>query len=116
MALSAPSLRDYKELHADAAGAHVTIRSAARKVEEAARSQKTALLADADLAADTLGHIHYFGATGANQVLEVSVRKMEQRQVIKSALNQAQRELARVSGRVEVGAGATRSVATSIGE
>jgi hypothetical protein len=130
VALSAPLLRDYKELHADSAGAQVSIRSSARKVDEAARSQKTALLADADLAADTLGHIHYFGAldrlakamasdgdpAGAKGVLEVSIRKMEQRQVVKSALNQAQRELARVSGRVEVGAEATRSVATSIGE
>jgi hypothetical protein len=115
VALTAPLLRTYKELRVDEAGARPEIRAASSNIDEAAKRQKPALISSADPAADTLGHIRYFGAlerlakamardgddAGAREVMEVSIRKMEQRKVAKAVVNHARRELARLEKRAE---------------
>ncbi|MEM9797444.1 MAG: hypothetical protein AAF919_13200 [Pseudomonadota bacterium] len=108
IALSAPSLRDYKLL--EARGPHdLRITTRAARVAEARTVQQDALLKAPDRAADTLGHIGYFdhltglaqaveaeGDTGAaRDLLTRTVSVMKARNVLSSVVETTQARLGR---------------------
>lgn len=105
VALTAPQLRDYKVLAGDATG--LSIASVTADVAAAAQSQSQALLSAPAVAADTMGHIDYFGAldrladslaaTGAvdeaKQVMQASVTTMRERDILGSVVAAAESRL-----------------------
>lgn len=111
VALSAPGLRDYKVL--DAAGGRdgLAINTIGNKVGQAAKTQSEALLSDPDAAADTMGHIPYFGQLrnvaealeehGAEdkavEVMDRMIAVMKDREILPSVIDNAERRLKRRS-------------------
>ena len=109
VALSAPGLRDFKTL--DAAGGRGAMKIAAKsaRVDTAARAQSAALIDKAAAAADTMGHIPYFGQLrtlaealedagdrkGAVSVMEHSVKLMKKRNILGSVIDNIEARLKR---------------------
>ncbi|KKJ78464.1 hypothetical protein WH95_01670 [Kiloniella litopenaei] len=107
LALSAPMLRDFKVLSGAKDKAELEIKSINAKIDQGAKAQTAALIDDPDSAADTLGHIRYFGmlnqlATaledkgddkGAIKVLKSAVSTMKKRQVLDSVIKETEKKL-----------------------
>ena len=100
VALTSPLLRYFKTLKAEGSRADMAITTAKRDVGKAAKVQSDALLKGADAAADTLGHIPYFGQLrqvaaaledegnkkGAADLLSKTVTVMKRRKVLPSVI------------------------------
>jgi hypothetical protein len=110
VAISAPLLRrDYKVLEAGRDRRDLAVKSKSAKVEEGGKAQISALLDAPDAAAETLGHIDYFGALDqladalnmsgdekeASEVLKSSITTMKKRGVLGSVIATAERKLDR---------------------
>ena len=107
LALSAPMLRDFKVLNDAADKSELGITSIKSKIDQGAKSQIAALVDDQNNAADTLGHIRYYGmldqlATamssagderGANRVLKSAVSSMKTRKVLGSVIKEAEKKI-----------------------
>lgn len=110
IALSAPLLRDYKLLEIDATRAIFAIRSRAADVTAAVRAQTATLVDSPDRAAETLGHIDYFGTIerlvdglasagdprAAAKVMQSSVGTMKKRAILPAVIQSAERKLSRL--------------------
>lgn len=109
-ALVTPKLRDFKVLEAGADSASLVIRSEKSEIDTAAREQKAVLTKDPDQAADTFGHIGYFGALEhlaeelvkagdeqeAKSVLEKSVATMKKRHVLPAVVQATEKKISRI--------------------
>ncbi len=108
-ALSGPQLKNYKVLEGDERK-DLSIHSQSADVDTAAKEQVAALLEDPDAAAETMGHIHYFGQLdclaeamsdagddkGAKKVIQNSIAVMKSRGVLNSVIQSAERKLAKL--------------------
>jgi hypothetical protein len=106
-ALSSGMLRDYKQLEGGADRVSLAIRSTRADIGAASKMQMDALIKAPDKAAETLGHIDYFGALdnlatamatagdnkGSKQVLQVSVASMKKRAVLPSVIQATENKL-----------------------
>jgi len=109
VALVTPMLRDYKQLEFGANRSSITLRSTKADLDAAGRAQTSALMDEPDRAAETLGHIKYFGALDqladamakggndkrAKQVMTASVATMRKRNILASVVEAAERKLTR---------------------
>lgn len=109
VALSAPGLRDFKVLDVAAGRDGLKLSSTSNKVAQAADAHAEALLAQPDAAADTIGHIGYFGqlrevaealeshgaAEKAVDIMEKTIAVMKKRQILQSVIDNAERRLKR---------------------
>ncbi|MEZ5667181.1 MAG: hypothetical protein R3F55_07070 [Alphaproteobacteria bacterium] len=107
VALSNPLLRHFKLLQAKDRD-ELEIVAAAERIDAGAKQQKEALIKQPEAAAQTLGHIAYFGqlnalaeamsdagdGKGASQVLESAVSTMKKRKVLDSVVKATERKLA----------------------
>jgi len=111
VALSAPQLRDFKVLDLEAGRESMKLTSISNKVSKAAAAQTDALLSKPDAAADTIGHIAYFGQLrslaealeehGAEdkavKVMKESIKMMKHRNILQTVIDNAERRLKRRS-------------------
>lgn len=112
VALTAPKLRHFKILDADGGRERMAIKTARAEVGKASKAQIRALLDDPDAAADTLGHIPYFGQLrvvaeamedhgddkGAVDIMSRTIDVMKQRGILGSIIDNSQRRLKRRTG------------------
>ncbi len=111
VALSSPKLRDFKVLAVDGSRSDLKVKAENAKVSQAAKTQTAALLKNPDAAADTFGHIQYFGClrnlseameeagdkTGAIKVMEDTVKVMKKRNILASVIDNTEARLKRRS-------------------
>ena len=109
VALTTPMLRHFKMLKADGGREDLAIKAMDAKVGEASKVQIDALLKAPAAAADTLGHIPYFGQLrnlaeameedgnekGAVDVMSKSIDLMKKRDILPSVIDNAERRLKR---------------------
>lgn len=109
IALSNPLLRDFKVLEDGGEGKGMVIRAQSAKVDQAAKAQVDALLKEPKKAADTVGHIPYFGQLrhvaetleadgdekGAVEVMKKTVEVMKARDILSSVIDNAERRIKR---------------------
>jgi hypothetical protein len=105
-ALMMPQMRDYKLLEAGADQVSLVIRSTRADVGASAKA-KIALMTDPNKAAETFGHIGYFGALGylaevmiktgnekeAKVVMQATVATMKNRNILASVVQAVERKL-----------------------
>lgn len=110
VALSSPMLRNFKILKAGATRAELTFDTSSIKLGKGSKMQVEALVKKPDVAAQTLGHIPYFGtlerlsatlADEGDKKEAASIQKkvidtMERRGVLKSVVHAAKRRLDRM--------------------
>jgi hypothetical protein len=109
LALATPQLRDYKHLEARSDRASLEIKSVKADVAGAEKAISAVLINEPHRAAETIGHIPYFGALEhlaevmdgsgnaprAKKILQASVTTMKQRNVLESVVQAVERKLAR---------------------
>lgn len=109
VALSSPSLRDFKVLETGSDRSKLGISTLGKKTSQAAKTQIDALLKKPEAAADTIGHIRYFGQlrklaealedAGAQDeavnVMERSIAVMKARGILGKVIDNAERRLRR---------------------
>lgn len=107
VALTSPMLRDFKVLDVDGGREELVIKTVGSKVSAAAKAQHDALLSKPDEAADTMGHICYFGQLrtlaeameedgddkGAVNVMSKLIDVMKARAILPSVIDNAERRL-----------------------
>lgn len=109
VALSSPMLRNFKILDADGGRDALAIKTHNAKISTAAKAQIATLLKDPIAAADTMGHIPYFGQLrtvaeamendgddkGAAEVIKKTIDVMKKRKILASVIENAERRLKR---------------------
>lgn len=109
VARSAPQLRDYKILDVGSGRDQLAIKSVSSKVSQAAKTHENAFFDQADVAADTMGHIPYFdqcrevaealedngAGDEAVNMMEKTIAMMKKRGVLASVIDNAERRLKR---------------------
>lgn len=109
LALSNPKIGDFKVLDASDGKAEMAVKALKASHDEGVKQQKEALLDDPQEAADTFGHIPYFGQLrkvaeemedegdekGAIDVMEKSVELMKKRNVLKSVIDNTEDRIKR---------------------
>lgn len=112
VALSSPMLRNFKVLDAEGGRETLAIKTQNAKVSAAAKSQMKTLLKDPVAAADTTGHIPYFGQLrtvakameddgddkGATDLISKILDVMKKRNILSSVIEKTERQLKRRSG------------------
>mgnify|MGYP003573745674 CR=1 FL=1 len=110
VALSSPMLRNFKVLDADEGRDALAINTQNAKVSAAAKAQISTLLKDPIAAADTIGHIPYFGQLrtvaeamkedgddkGAADLMSKTIDVMKKRNILASVIDNAERRLKRL--------------------
>jgi hypothetical protein len=111
MALSDPMLQDFKVLAGSESGNGMKIVARPAKVDEATKIQIAALMKEPDKAADTVGHITFFGhlqhladsikadgnEKGAQDVMSKTISLMKARKILPSVIADAERQIKRRS-------------------
>lgn len=111
VALTNPGLRNFKVLDAGSGRDDMKIKTQAAKVTSSAKAQTKALLDDPDGAADTLGHISFFGQLrsvaealeedgddkGAIQLMKKTIKVMKDRKILQRVIDNAEARLERRS-------------------
>lgn len=107
VALSNPRLREFKVLQPSDTGKGIQIASQQAAVEEAAKSQISALLNEPEKAADTIGHIGFFSQLlqvaeamkddgnekGSQELLNKTIKVMKSRHILASVIEQAEAQI-----------------------
>ena len=111
IALTSPMLRNFKVLEGEGGREDLTIRAQNAKVSMAAKAQVATLLKNYDAAANTMGHIPYFGQLrcvaeamrddgdekGALDVMSKTLDVMKKRKILASVIDNAERRFKRRS-------------------